>query len=106
MTLSACQTALGSGAKGEEVEGLGAILQRKGAKAVLATLWKVQDAGTAALMEAFYRSRGEDKKTTKAQALRAAQRALLHGTVQADNPTIDLTHPYYWAPLVLMGNWQ
>ena len=52
VTLSACETAIGGG-KGDEVEGLGVILQNKGAKAVLATLWSVQDEGTRALWRNF-----------------------------------------------------
>jgi CHAT domain-containing protein len=106
VTLSACETAIGSGNKGVEVEGLGVILQNKGAKSVLATLWKVQDAGTARFMEEFYRARGEERTMTKAEALRQAQLTLLQGRVRADNPRIDLAHPYYWAAFVLMGNWQ
>jgi len=113
VTLSACDTAVGDDVLssdmqgiGAEVEGLGAILQQQGAKSVLATLWKVQDAGTARLMEEFYRTRGEDRQTTKADALRQAQLALLQGNVKADAPNIGLTHPYYWAPFVLMGNWM
>ena len=106
VTLSACDTAVSSTAKGEEVEGLAVILQKRGAKSVLATLWKVQDEGTAKLMEQFYRERGEQRKTTKAEALQRAQIALLRGDIKSGNPKIDLRHPYYWAPFVLMGNWM
>ena len=114
ITLSACETALGAGGKrkikdqavGAEVEGLGALLQHQGAKAVLATLWQVDDTGTAHLMEQFYKMRGEKRRASKAQALREAQQALLTGKVKADDPAKhDLRHPYYWAPFVLMGNW-
>ena len=38
LTLSACDTAVGDNARGQEVEGLGALAQKQGAKAVLATL--------------------------------------------------------------------
>jgi CHAT domain-containing protein len=106
VTLSACETAVGGGSRGVEVEGLGVTIQNKGAKSVLATLWKVQDAGTARFMEEFYRARGEERKVTKAEALRQAQLSLLQGRVKTDNPKIDLSHPYYWAPFVLMGNWK
>jgi CHAT domain-containing protein len=42
VTLSACETGVGEvDADGREVEGLGVIAQRKGAKAVIATLWPV-----------------------------------------------------------------
>jgi len=49
LTLSACETALGDNSTehhGAEIEGLGAIAQQAGAKAVLATLWPVADAST------------------------------------------------------------
>ena len=59
------------------MEGLGALLQHQGAKAVLATLWQVEDTGTALLMEQFYKMRGEKRRASKAQALREAQQALL-----------------------------
>lgn len=112
ITLSACETALGAAGKssirniaaGAEVEGLGALLQRQGAKAVLATLWKVEDSSTASLMEQFYKARGEERKTTKSQALRQAQLALLMGNIKSEGKH-DLRHPYYWASFILMGNW-
>jgi CHAT domain-containing protein len=97
---------MGAGKNGNEVEGLGVTLESKGAKSVLATLWSVQDLGNARLVAEFYRARGEERKMTKAEALRQAQLALLQGRVKADNTNIDLTHPYYWAPFVLMGNWM
>ena len=109
VTLSACETFIGGTGEfaGSEVEGLGAVLQKQGAKAVLATLWRVEDTGTARLMEEFYKARGEDWLTSKAEALRRAQRALLEGKVKSDQPAgQDLRLPYYWAPFVLMGNWR
>jgi CHAT domain-containing protein len=105
VTLSACETFIGTGElSGSEVEGLGTLLQKQGAKSVLATLWRVEDAGTARLMGAFYKARGEERLTTKAEALRQAQRALLTG--EASAPGVDLRHPYFWASFVLMGNWM
>ena len=87
LTLSACETALGDDSAshhGVEVEGLGAIAQQAGAKAVLATLWPVADGSTAALMRAMYQAHKNDH-ADKADALRDAQLALLHGTVHADD---------------------
>ena len=47
LTLSACQTGMGGRqADGREVEGFGALAQKKGAKGVLATLWSVADQST------------------------------------------------------------
>lgn len=105
VTLSACATELNAQASGRELEGFGTLLLRRGARAVIGTLWSVQDEGTAAWMQVFYAARGEERKMSKAAALQAAQLALLRGTVRAANPAIDLRQPYYWAPFVLMGNW-
>ena len=98
LTLSACDTALGGGrdAQGREIEGFGVIAQQQGAKAVLATLWQVADESTAALMGDIYRRR--ETGLTKIEALRQSQLAL--------QKQPKYSHPYYWAPFVLMGNWK
>ena len=100
LTLSACETAVGDdtlASDGGEVEGLGAIAQRKGAMAVIATLWPVADESTATLMNALYK--GHIDHLDKAESLRQAQLALLHGGAGA------YSHPFFWAPFILMGNW-
>ena len=87
LTLSACETALGDDSvahHGVEVEGLGAIAQQAGAKAVLATLWPVADGSTALLMRALYQAHKSDH-VDKADALRDAQLALLRGTAHSDS---------------------
>jgi CHAT domain-containing protein len=132
LTLSACETALGDTSTehhGAEVEGLGAIAQQAGAKAVLATLWPVADASTAILMRELYQAHKVDH-LDKADGLRQAQLALIHGTdVPTDSavkaqrglrrmqsgadtpatfrpdPKAPYAHPFYWAPFILMGNW-
>jgi CHAT domain-containing protein len=105
ITLSACATELTDSADGKEFEGLGAMFQQKGAKAVIGTLWPVQDEGSAALMRAFYAARGEQRQMSKAQALQSAQIQLITGKIKSRNPSVDLADPYYWAPFILMGNW-
>jgi CHAT domain-containing protein len=108
VTLSACETGLGGGrtAQGEEVEGLGALVQKQGAKGVIATLWPVADESTGLFMQHFYRLR-EEKKLTKADALRQAQLMLIKGQSApgAAKPDAPYAHPYFWAPFILMGNW-
>ena len=80
LTLSACDTARGSsGATGTEVEGFAVLAQRKGAKAVVASLWPVADTSTQALMQTFYRRRESQVGMPKGEALRQAQLALLRG---------------------------
>lgn len=54
ITLSACETALGGGAEGEEIESFGVLAQNKGASAVMSTLWQIADDSTAKLMADFY----------------------------------------------------
>jgi CHAT domain-containing protein len=130
LTLSACQTAFGGGedANGMEVEGLGAVAQRQGAKAVLASLWPVADKSTALLMQNLYRLH-KDQHLSKGAALQQAQLLLLHGaadvssaspergahalappTQKADtfhaDPAAPFAHPYFWAPFILIGNWR
>jgi CHAT domain-containing protein len=135
LTLSACETAVGDDSTthtGVEVEGLGAIAQQAGAKAVLATLWPVADASTATLMRTLYQVHKADH-LDKADALRQAQLALLRGTaavqvsVDAErglgrvgagpapaapggghftiDPNAPFAHPFFWAPFILIGNW-
>jgi CHAT domain-containing protein/tetratricopeptide (TPR) repeat protein len=121
LTLSACDTAMGGGARedGREVEGFGALAQNNGAKAVLASLWEVGDQSTALLMQTFYAMRREPR-LTKAQMLQRAQLKLMGTRVASRRkgvlspsadaayeraPTQPYAHPYYWAPFVLMGNW-
>jgi CHAT domain-containing protein len=125
LTLSACSTAKGDTAQnGIEVDSLGMIAQQKDAEAVLATLWDVNDASTSKLMSDFYARWVKDAASGKAEALRQAQLALLHGspavseTAKADRgfaatgktSTVALLpgyeHPYYWAPFILTGNYQ
>ncbi len=98
LTLSACDTGLGGGRdeNGSEIEGFGVIAQQQGAKAVLATLWPVADGSTAELMTDLYYRR-QNLVLNKAEALRQSQEVMLQGRY---------SHPFYWAPFILMGNWK
>lgn len=101
IALSACDSGVSEGG----VESLGGVFRAQGAKAVLATLWPVADVGAAPLMVEFYRQRGELQAMSKSAALQGAQQAMLKGRIKDDSDKIDLRHPYFWAPYVLMGNW-
>jgi len=105
LTLSACNTAVGlTNASGGEWESLGMIAQRKGAKAIIATLWPVADDSTTLLMQQFYRLHESEHGISKAEALRRAQLTLLEGT--GDPTQGRFAHPFFWAPFVLIGNWK
>jgi len=123
LTLSACETGMsGNASNGREVDGLGTTAQLKGAKAVMSSLWSVNDASTGLLMGDFYKRWAEGEgKVEKVEALRQAQLDLLLGKVTPDGGAggrgfsaeaaasetpKGYAHPYYWAPFVLMGNWR
>ena len=118
VTLSACDTAVGGSVFGSgiEVESFAALVQKKGAQSVLATLWSVSDDSTGLFMQLFYYFR-ERYGLTKAEALQKAQLVLLRGDWQeaegivrgvvplgGSTVTERYSHPYHWAPFVLMGN--
>jgi tetratricopeptide (TPR) repeat protein len=92
VTLSGCSTGLSVVAGGDEQLGLVRGLLYAGARAVLLTLWDVNDHSTSAFMKAFY-SRLRDG-WGKAHAAQQAMRELRE----------RYAHPYYWAPFALIGN--
>jgi CHAT domain-containing protein len=92
LVLSACETAKGDR---RAALGLAGVAVRSGANSTLATLWQVNDQSTAEFMVQFYRELA--KSGAKAEAVRSAQLHLLKQP--------SLSHPYYWAPFVLIGNW-
>ena len=119
LTLAGCQTAMGSKDDGREIDGLGITAQKKHARAVVATLWEVDDASVGLLMATFYKLWVTTPGMTKAEALRQAQLALLHGAADSaatppgslasasqQRPASRYANPYYWAPFILIGNWK
>ncbi|MCU0527821.1 MAG: CHAT domain-containing protein, partial [Elainella sp. Prado103] len=119
VVLSACETGLGGfDNNGEQILGLGYQFQNRGARAVIASLWSVNDQSTEILMTAFYNGLGTGM--TKVEALRQAQIALItndFSAVGGSRGTISiisrrtglpvspsLKHPHYWAPFILIGN--
>ena len=94
VVLSACQTGVGGIlGNGEEVLGLGYQIQQAGARATIASLWRVDDLATHVLMDYFYNELKDGKSTI--EALREAQNSLINS---------EFEHPYYWAPFILIGN--
>jgi CHAT domain-containing protein/tetratricopeptide (TPR) repeat protein len=75
--LSACETGLGDVAGGEGVFGLQRAFHLAGTNNVIASLWKVDDQATAALMTLFYHHLWVEK-LPPIEALRRAQLALYH----------------------------
>jgi CHAT domain-containing protein len=91
VTLSACETALGSIQTGDDVIGLTRGFFFAGANSIVSTLWQVDDTATEQIMVKFYQLL---PSLGKSEALRQAQLA-----VKAKYP-----HPFYWAAFQLAGN--
>ncbi|MEJ2717640.1 MAG: CHAT domain-containing protein [Deltaproteobacteria bacterium] len=66
-----------------------------GADSVILSMWPVNDESTATLFINMYKKL---QNVSKAEALRQAKLALLNNRATS--------HPYYWAPFVLVGKWN
>lgn len=97
VVLSACSTALGKDVPGEGLIGLVRGFMYAGSRRVIASLWKVDDEATSALMTRFYRGLFE-KGLPPPAALRAAQVEMLTSS--------RWNRPFYWAAFVLQGEWN
>ncbi|HEY9808311.1 MAG TPA: CHAT domain-containing protein [Halomicronema sp.] len=120
LVLSACKTAVGD----EKAElGFAGLAIGSGVKSALASLWYVSDEGTLGLMSEFYKQL--ENVPIKAEALRQAQLAMLHGQVRIENgqlrgttsrgtialpaelskqQSLDLSHPYFWSGFTMIGS--
>ena len=122
--LSACETGLGDVAGGEGTFGLQRAFHMAGTRDVVASLWKVPDQSTAALMALFYRNLWE-KNLSPMESLRQAQLEIYRNPGRIDElakgfrgkfeevagkgnvdikPSKDGTaHPLLWAAFTLSG---
>jgi CHAT domain-containing protein len=91
VTLSGCGTGLSVVVGGDEQLGLVRGLLYAGARAVLLTLWDVDDSSTAAFMKEFYGRL--QNGWSKARAVQAGMRELRE----------RYPHTFYWAPFILIG---
>ncbi len=133
VSLSTCQSNLsGRDKNGIEIAGMSHAFLSQGVKTVTASLWQVDDASTALLMQHFYQNLAAHPNQTKAESLHQAQLRLMKtsrptlleqfGRSLSDptkrsmadiaknkpkstsNKTPDYSHPYYWAAFTLIGN--
>lgn len=101
VTLSACETALGSGyfsdfPAGDEFVGMTRAFLAAGSASVVASLWDVDDRASGTLMKRFYERLKQSIPTeSTADSLTHAQREL--------HASKELGHPYYWAPFIVVG---
>jgi len=95
VTLSACQTALGERDPGSELTTLADAFSIAGSNSVVASLWSVSDESTKDLMVEFYGQLKQGKSL--ANSLQSAEIKLIQS---------GRSHPFYWAPFVLIGDWR
>ncbi|HYB01826.1 MAG TPA: CHAT domain-containing protein [Ktedonobacteraceae bacterium] len=100
VTLSACETGRGIVGGVDEVIGLGRGFLYAGAASLMPTLWKVDDASSAELMEMYYQALLSEYG--KAAALAGAQRAFLARARTSIIP--NRVHPYFWGGFHLIGD--
>jgi CHAT domain-containing protein len=95
--LSACSTRGGSVVAGEGVFALSRGFLGAGARRVVASLWPVEDASTAALIATLFSSieTGQKNEPPYAPLLAAAKRSLRQRK--------EWAAPFFWAPFVLDG---
>ncbi|MGH7833169.1 MAG: CHAT domain-containing protein, partial [Candidatus Binatia bacterium] len=120
---SGCETGLGKLSSGDEFVGLTRAFIYAGTPSVVASLWKVDDASTAHLMSSFYKNL---KVKSKVESLRQAQLELIRGNVSREllaqrgvggigklggagpqppiSALVSVSHPYFWAPFILVGD--
>jgi CHAT domain-containing protein len=121
VSLSACRTTLGD--ESSEL-GLVGLALRTGSRSGLGTLWFVDDAASAGFFVQFYRQLA--RGLSKDEALQSTRRAFRNGEIRVrgdsllgpdGSPLIQglspgdrarfaegLSHPYFWAGVVLSGS--
>jgi CHAT domain-containing protein len=129
VVLSACDTGLGEGRYGQGLLGLQHAFHSAGARAVVASLWKVDDAASSVLMEQFYTALWINKMPWL-DAMQAAQIVVLHHpelvqarraelarrgigedpaklqeaeTAASQDPRSGRSHPSLWAAWMISG---
>jgi CHAT domain-containing protein len=91
VTLSACETGVNDVLAGDELVGLARGFFQAGTASVVVSLWAVNDASTARLMQRFYAHL--ETGLGPAAAMRLGQIDLRR----------EYPHPYYWAPFLVIG---
>jgi CHAT domain-containing protein len=92
LTLSACETAKGDD---RAPMGFSGIALKANARSAIGSLWPISDEAASLLMDDFYKNLTQIHH--KAEALRQSQLKLLK--------TPGMSHPYFWSPFILVGNW-
>ena len=95
VTLSACNTGVGTHVNGEGLMSLSRAFLYAGTSSVVHSLWRVPDQETAEIMGFFYQNLSEGMP--KGLALQEAKKSFIQ-----NNPLKQ--HPYFWTGFVLTGD--
>jgi CHAT domain-containing protein len=93
VVLSSCQSGLSKTMKGEGLLGFVWAFQGTGARAVLSSLWHIEDRTAYRFMKRFYSYLAEGM--TKGQALQQTKCEMIRSKD---------SHPLYWSSFVLYGD--
>ncbi len=101
VVLSACDSGVGPIGRSEGVFGMRRAIRMAGAHTVVMSLWEVDDASTADLMQSLYRARFTDHADVP-----AAMASAMKATLAERRASGASTHPYYWAAFISEGGWR
>ena len=126
VVLSGCDTALGKLSTGDELVGLTRAFIYAGTPSVVASLWSVDDSSTAQLMSEFLQKSKDDEQgrsfTAGAARTYSRRRAQRHAVTPGSRGHREIrrgcraestlscscrhstSHPYFWAPFILVGD--
>ena len=96
VVLSACETGIGTLHKGEGIASLARAFTYAGAHSIITTLWSINDAQTAEIMEIFYKNLVAGKN--KDEALRLAKLEYI------DRQDHFHAHPFFWSAYIPIGD--
>jgi CHAT domain-containing protein/Tfp pilus assembly protein PilF len=92
--LSACETGRGNERLGEGLIGLAWAFHAAGCPRIVASLWKVDDMATTALITEFYKELGSGKRVDDA----------MRGAILQLRKDARRASPYYWAAFAILGH--
>jgi CHAT domain-containing protein/Flp pilus assembly protein TadD len=107
IVLSACNTGAADGKGADAISGLGRAFFYAGTRAILVSMWPVETTSARKLTTGLFRYQKEDKKLSRARALRKSALELIDGPGLKDDVTgkiaASYAHPLFWAPFIIVG---
>jgi filamentous hemagglutinin family protein len=93
ISLNSCETARGNR---NAFLGMAGVALNSGARSVTASLWRIEDHASCLIIKSFYDGI-INNNLTKAKAMQHAKLSLIYSKTHS--------HPEFWGPAVLIGNW-